>query len=94
MKYLKKAIPVDAWQVPQPDHTSPMPPQWVLDFVSDRVIDTAPDHSGLLVRVDGTWLKASPGDWILKDAMGMPYPCKAEVFALTYEPFIEGEKLA
>lgn len=30
-------------------------------------------------------LHASPGDWIIKGVMGEFYPCKPDIFALTYE---------
>ena len=29
---------------------------------------------------------ANPGDWIIKGVKGEFYPCKPEIFALTYEP--------
>lgn len=30
-------------------------------------------------------LKASPGDWIITGIQGEQYPCKPEIFELTYE---------
>jgi len=29
---------------------------------------------------------ASPGDWIIRGVKGEYYPCKPDIFALTYEP--------
>lgn len=29
---------------------------------------------------------ASPGDWIIRGIKGEFYPCKPDIFALTYEP--------
>ncbi|MCR2628074.1 hypothetical protein NSP54_24115, partial [Salmonella enterica] len=29
---------------------------------------------------------ASPGDWIIRGVKGEMYPCKDEIFRLTYEP--------
>jgi hypothetical protein len=31
-------------------------------------------------------MKAFDGDWIIKGIVGEFYPCKAEIFAATYEP--------
>lgn len=33
---------------------------------------------------------ASVGDWIIKGVQGEFYPCKPDIFALTYEPAPEG----
>lgn len=30
-------------------------------------------------------ITASPGDWIIKDENGKFYPCKADIFNMTYE---------
>lgn len=30
-------------------------------------------------------IEASPGDWIIKGVKGEFYPCKPDIFALTYE---------
>lgn len=34
--------------------------------------------------LEGT-MKADVGDWIIKGVHGEPYPCKPDIFALTYE---------
>jgi hypothetical protein len=39
--------------------------------------------------VVATWegaLRASPGDWIIRGVRGEFYPCKPDVFDVTYEP--------
>lgn len=35
--------------------------------------------------LEGT-ITASPGDWIIRGVKGEFYPCKPDIFALTYEP--------
>ena len=32
------------------------------------------------------WMKASPGDFIIKGIQGEFYPCKPDIFVQTYEP--------
>ncbi len=34
-------------------------------------------------------LHASPGDWIIKGVKGEFYPCKPDIFEMTYEPSSE-----
>lgn len=44
-----------------------------------------PDHTAqLLVDANSVWLGIQTGEWIIKDRKGF-YPCKADVFAETYE---------
>jgi hypothetical protein len=31
-------------------------------------------------------MKVSPGDWIITGVKGEKYPCKPDIFALTYDP--------
>lgn len=31
-------------------------------------------------------MTASPGDWVIRGVRGEFYPCKADIFDLTYEP--------
>lgn len=38
----------------------------------------------LYVAANNAWLDLVPGEWILRDRLGF-YPCKADVFAETYE---------
>lgn len=35
-------------------------------------------------------LDVSPGDWIITGIKGEKYPCKPDIFELTYEPVTEG----
>lgn len=50
--------------------------QYQQDFVSnDLVIPT----------LEGE-MKASPGDWIIRGVKGELYPCKPDIFEMTYEP--------
>jgi hypothetical protein len=35
--------------------------------------------------LEGT-MTADPGDWIITGVHGERYPCKPDIFALTYEP--------
>lgn len=36
-------------------------------------------------------MKVTPGDWIITGVKGERYPCKPDIFELTYEPAEESE---
>lgn len=42
------------------------------------------DHTMVIRTLEGD-LRADPGDWIIKGVKGEFYPCKPDIFALTYE---------
>lgn len=42
-------------------------------------------HDMLIWTLEDT-LRASPGDWIIKGVKGEFYPCKPDIFELTYKP--------
>lgn len=84
--FRKKPVEVEAiqWNGKKFDAT---PPQWFCDamyafgkpgflmrFNDDIVIET----------LEGQ-MKASPGDWIIRGVKGEIYPCKSDIFELTYE---------
>ena len=84
MKYRKKPVVIDAFQLPQrgDDETGPFL-EWAeqhgLEFESDR------DEGIAIVTLEGV-MRADPGDWIIKGVKGEFYPCKPDIFAATYEP--------
>jgi hypothetical protein len=50
------------------------------------IIDTAPPVIRLVIpTLEGDHI-ASPGDWIIKGVKGEFYPCKPDIFELTYDP--------
>lgn len=89
--YRKKQVEVDAWQWlldPRQAET----PQWVKDalLVWPEVggISFEPDHPDgariWIVTLEGV-ISAQPRDWIMKGVLGELYPCKHDIFILTYE---------
>lgn len=57
--------------------------------------DTVCKHCGLIMHVHG-WIDTlegghivCPGDYIITGIKGERYPCKPDIFAATYEPFVE-----
>ena len=88
MKFRKKPVVIDAFQLPEAgDYDLDAFQQWAesvgfVDWVSDR------DETLTIPTLEGDHT-AQPGDWIIKGVAGEFYPCKPEIFAQTYEP-VEG----
>lgn len=68
-------------------------PDWWADAVSAGTIMThnnddrwrgGPDHA-FIKTLEGV-MRADKGDWIIRGVKGEIYPCKPDIFALTYEP--------
>ncbi|OWT55237.1 hypothetical protein [Candidimonas nitroreducens] len=85
MKFRKKPVVVEAYQLPPAGVDVPQSfHDWCdevgfTDFESDR------DETLVIPTLEGDMI-ASPGDWIIKGVTGEFYPCKADVFAASYEP--------
>lgn len=83
MKYRKKPVIIEAFQ-------------WMIDVVPDwwrnakgLSVDVA-SGSVFIPTLEGTH-EAKPGDFIIQGVKGEIYPCKADIFALTYES-VEDER--
>jgi len=62
-------------------------PDWLrAALVDEKVFVAASDIDYLYVKTSEGWMEASPGDWIICGVKGELYPCKPDIFALTYEP--------
>lgn len=59
-------------------------PVWLRE-AANRNIVVATEEGGVYVRtLEGNML-AGPTDWIIQGVNGELYPCKADIFAATYE---------
>jgi hypothetical protein len=80
-KYTRQAAIVDAFQWNGP--TSPAFPQWFTDALTAGTAKV--EFDGITVSTDHGALKASRGDWIIKDQHGIVM-CKDAIFADDYRP--------
>jgi hypothetical protein len=95
MKYRKKSLVIDAWNFTGQDENEW--PDWMREYQNL--------HGTVIYRNKKTNLEclcfptldgvrvASIGDWVIKDARGGVYPCKAEFFDATYEKVDEARKV-
>jgi hypothetical protein len=90
VKYRKKPVVIDAFQLTRNRGTGEFQhenPDW---FQSAVNAGTAYYQGGsepyyTIETLEGD-MKAGVGDWIIKGVKGEIYPCKADIFAITYDP--------
>ena len=85
MKFRKKPVIIDAWEVKEVSladtkllHVMHGLPLWHVGRINGK--------TGIIIpTLEGDHL-AEKGDWILKGVAGEYYPCKPDIFKATYEP--------
>lgn len=87
-EYRKKPVVIEAFRwTGGPDQTED--PQWCVDAILAGTVrfenSGTPDVAMLIDTLEGTH-RANQGDFIIKGVKGELYPCKPDIFALTYEP--------
>ena len=91
-RWRKKPVVIDAWQFMPAGQCEELPAwidrRWFNDSV-DAKADVTTGHRGtpyMLIPTPGGALRADLTDWIIRGVKGDVYPCKADVFAASYEP--------
>jgi hypothetical protein len=77
-KFRKKPVEIEAfiyWNDPRPD--------WFSDKVTTNEIITYPTHCNIHT-LEGV-MRGEVGDYIIKGVKGEIYPCKPDIFELTYD---------
>jgi len=81
MRYRKKPVVVDAIQYKRSVH---------FEKLQDRGLCWESVHDGIMVHtphihtLEGIY-SVKDGDWIIRGVKGEYYPCKPDIFAMTYE---------
>lgn len=78
MKFRKKPVIVDAWQWTGSMDTFPFE-----TLVTHRMLSREGDT--LQIRTLEGIMVANLGDWVIKGVKGEVYPCKPDIFEMTYE---------
>lgn len=78
-KFRKKPVEIEAfqWNGESPHHW----PAWARNNLSIRY-----EISNLQIDTLEGAHRANKGDWIIKGVKGELYPCKSDIFEMTYEP--------
>lgn len=77
MKFQKKPVTIEAVQFTGDNF------ERIANFMG-RTFDPANEE---IPTLEGN-LKAETGDWIIKGVKGEFYPCKPDIFAMTYDPVL------
>ena len=80
MKFRKKPVVIEAWKIDSSDRN--MPP-WV--FAGDKV--KWRDGAGTKLEIETLEgiMVGDKGDYLIKGVAGELYPCKPDIFEMTYE---------
>lgn len=85
MKFRKKPVVIEAVQYAPTD----IQKIWDEFGAADIYGPTEQTDSAFISTLEGR-MEVRPGDWIIRGVKGELYPCKPDIFALTYEP-VENE---
>ena len=79
MKYRKKPVVIDAMQYTGKNK------QEMLEFAKNNAWPETCSSAIIITTIDRNNARIDIGDWLLKGVKGEFYPCKPDIFELTYE---------
>jgi hypothetical protein len=82
-KFVKKQVVIEAFKLEDLEINSLMRLQNFAGLGNDSLLAVS---DGILINTLEGNMKASIGDWIIKGVKGEFYPCKPDIFEMTYEP--------
>lgn len=81
----KKPVVVEAVQLPYEGVEMAESVKDELHYIlRDADWESGYDETLLIHTIEGV-MEAKPGDWIIRGVKGECYPCKPDIFAMTYE---------
>lgn len=87
MKYRKKPVVIEAFQWTA-DKYQTEDPQWIVDAIEKGEVwfnSISPCNLNMEIKtLEGNHI-ANIGDYIIKGVKGEIYPCKPDIFEMTYE---------
>lgn len=80
--YRKKPVVIDARQL------TPLSIDGIEEWCGGSIkgVRSPPEQRCIDIQTLEGEMRAEIGDWVIKGVKGEFYPCKPEIFALTYEP--------
>lgn len=83
--YRKKPVEIEAYQLDDDggEQTTAMPQWFVQEITDGRILPT--NEGGLNIHTLEGVMNAQPGDFIIRGIKGEIYPCKPDIFFLTYD---------
>lgn len=89
-KYRKKPVVIEAMQWTGDNAAEIL--KWAGDKLVLVSLDTFPASKHIQASTLEGDMFADVGDWIIKGVVGEFYPCKPDIFEMTYEAVKEGEE--
>lgn len=83
-KFRKKPVVIEAYQW-YPNMVLTTPPSRDLAW-QGQVYKDSDSKTGFSIDTLEGKHEVTPGDWIITGVKGEVYPCKPDIFAMTYEP--------
>lgn len=88
MKYIKKPIPVDAWQIDMLEITNQGNyPDWVHEAWTKRAITEGWKNNSLQINTLEGAMTADEGDYLIRGPKGEYWFNKKDIFEEMYEPY-------
>ena len=84
-KFRKKPVVIEAVQWTGDGFDSRPLPEWLVHAIGELIVQPKGADELTVRTLEGDHT-ARPGDWIMRGVKGELYPCKPDIFALTYEP--------
>ena len=81
--YAKKPVSIEAIQLTDKNHSEII--QWLSSYNVESYTLKSTDPSELYIETLEGSMKANIGDYIIKGVKNEFYPCKPEIFEMTYE---------
>ena len=82
-QYIKKPVTIEAIQLTDDNHSEII--QWLSSYNVESYTLKSTDPSELYIETLEGSMKANIGDYIIKGVKNEFYPCKPEIFEMTYE---------
>ena len=82
-QYIKKPVTIEAVQLTDDNHSEII--QWLSSYNVESYTLKSTDPSELYIETLEGSMKANIGDYIIKGVKNEFYPCKPEIFEMTYE---------
>ena len=86
-RFKKKPVVIDAFQwTGGPNQTED--PIWAIEAIrngSMRIVNPGTSRVALMIETLEGPIRASQDDWIIRGIKGELYPCKPDIFEITYE---------
>lgn len=84
-QYFKKPVAIEAIQLTDDNHSEII--QWLSSYNVESYTLKSTDPSGLYIKTLEGVMKVNIGDYIIKGVKDEFYPCREDIFKMTYDEY-------